>query len=913
MRHTSFVYVLALTLISATVVAQNNSEQKDKVITVGYGVQHKSDINGAISSVDADDLKSLSTTDVTAALQGKAAGIHISNISGMPGASGQISIRGYASLQGNLGPLLIVDGLKVDNLHYLDPSMIQSVEFLKDAASAAIYGAESGNGVVLITTKTGRGRNGLPQIAYSFKAINQSLGKAPGIFGAKEWIKYKEMSGFDIKNLCTLFGVDYNNPQETNWVNEVFGNSLATQHSLTIQYSNDKLHTYLSGNYVINDGIVRGKKDKYKHLSGQLNVDYQLFKWGKIGINMNADDWTIHPVLHQDAYHSMFTPMLLLDPLTPVYWSSPDQFTEEMKAKYNENPAMIPIAPNGKYYATSQFAQDENGNPLFQRDHYNYTVDGWGVRGTAFLELRPIEELVITSRFSHRNVHGKSRNYSEPYYLNSQTQSTDYSLLKRVNESQYYQFENFANYNQTFFDKHNVGGMIGMSYTKSHSDGGSALAISSNDKTISVDTQGRFTSLSYFGRLLYVFDNRYSAQFSYRSDAFSSSKPQMDRRWGNFPSASLGWTFSNERFIKDNISTDILSFLKFRASWGRNANVCHPYFPKLNWETSEQLDFGLDMRFLKNRLAVNFDYYNKETEDLHFTYTTASDVYFNAAIASNIGGVNNSGVEVELAWHDNIGNLAYSASGNFSTLKNKVTHLPDFELITSSVGGISNQMVTTAFKEGHSMWYFHAYDYAGVNKETGAALFRNANGDIVSSSELTPNDMKDVGNALPKYIFGLTFNLAYKNFDFTLFGAGVAGNKIFNALYRVDSPLRNSLKYYMDNAWSSENRNASMPHPTNVATDYRFWSSSAAMFDGSYFKIKQIQLGYTLPENITKKVFVREFRLFVSLDDFFTFTSYPGMDPETATSGVAGTPGSGFDIGNYPTMKKMTLGASIAF
>lgn len=941
----------------------------DEVVVIGYGVQRKSDLTGAVASVNSDDIKNLSTVDAGAALQGKAAGVQILNTSGAPGSGASIRIRGYSSNSDKLGPLLIVDGLKVDNIQYLDPSMIESMEVLKDAASAAIYGAQAGNGVVLITTKTGNSSNGRPKITYSFKAINQSLGKTPEIFGAKDWIKYKELSGYDMKTLCESNGVDYDNPQETDWVKEVFGNSWATQHSVTFQDGNDKGHFFTSINYIDNDGIVRGKKDTYTRLTGQLNADYQLYKWIKVGTNTSIEKWSTRNISHQSAYNSMLAPALLLDPLTPVYWDSVDDFTTDMKEQYNKNPASILVAPNGKYYATSKFQMDDNGNPLLQRDRRNAKSSGFTVRGTAFVDLTPIDGLVMTSRFSYRIAQTNNHDNSEPYYMNGQAKVTDYSISASANNNHYYQWENFANFNKTLFDKHNIGAMIGMSYTEYRSDDVSASATGTGGNKILSGDAGNFkylnyvnsaetttksignlpglaTSLSYFGRFLYTFDNRYSLQFNYRADAFDTSKLPADKRWGKFPSVAVGWNISNEKFIKDNISSDVLSFLKFRASWGRNGNINvlnnYPYIspisynaswyqygdnpaqnygsypsglanPNLKWETSEQLDLGLDMRFLNDRLTVSLDYYNKNTKDLLVSINPVPEVYTNTTTV-NAGKVNNKGFEFELTWRDHIGDLGYSINANFSTLKNKVTYLyDDLARITSNQGGVdgTNNMVHTAFEEGHSVWYFRAFDYAGVDKETGAAQFRNNKGEIVSSSELSEEDMTDIGSAIPKFTYGLTINLDYKGFDFTAFGTGVAGNKIFNILYRADTPMRNSLKYYMDNAWSINNKNASMPAVENVAHDRYFWSSSASMFNGSYFKIKQIQLGYTLPKKLTQKVAVKELRFFVSLDDFFTFSKYPGMDPETATTSRNG--GGGFDIGTYPTMKKCSFGASFSF
>lgn len=948
---------------------KEDSELLDEVVVVGYGVQRKSDLTGAVSSVNSDDIKNLTTSDAAAALQGKAAGIQILNTSGAPGSGAQIRIRGYSSNSEELGPLLIVDGLKVDNIQYLDPSMIESMEVLKDAASAAIYGAQAGNGVVLITTKTGSSQNGRPKITYAFKAINQRLGKTPEIFGAKDWIKYKEMSGFDMKTLCEDYGVDYDNPQETDWVNEVFGSSWATQHSVTFQDGNDKGHFFTSLNYIENDGIVRGKKDTYSRLTGQLNADYQLYKWIKVGTNTSIEKWSTRDIAHQSAYGSMLAPTLLLDPLTPVYWDSVDDFSTDMKEQYAKDPSTILIAPNGKYYATSKFQRDDNGNPLLQRDRRNVKNSGFNIRGTAFADFTPIDGLVMTSRLSYRISQRNNHEYSEPFYMNGQAKATDYAIQARAYNNYYYQWENFVNYNKTLFGKHNVGAMVGMSYTEYRTDNVLASAAGTGgNKILSGDADnfkyldyvnsastttksignlpGASTSLSYFGRVLYTYDNRYSLQFNYRADAFDTSKLPADKRWGKFPSLSAGWTISNEQFFKDNLISHVVSFMKIRASWGRNGNINvlknYPYTspisynaawyqygdnpdlhygshpsglanPNLKWETSEQLDLGLDMRFFRNRLTVGIDYYNKDTKDLLVEINPTAEVFTNKTTV-NAGEINNRGFEFELGWKDRIGDLGYSINGNLSTLRNKVTYLYDnITRITSNTGGVdgTNNKVSTAFEEGHSIWYFRAFDYVGVDKETGVPLFRNRDGETVLSSELSDDDMTDIGSAIPKITYGLTINLDYKGFDFSIFGTGVAGNKIFNILYRADTPLRNSLKYYMDNAWTVDNKNASMPAADKVVNDKNFWSSSASLFSGSYFKIKQIQLGYTLPKKITQKAAVKNLRFFVSLDDFFTFSSYPGMDPETATTSRNG--GAGFDIGTYPTMKKCTFGASISF
>ncbi|MCM1504521.1 MAG: TonB-dependent receptor [Muribaculum sp.] len=964
---TQDVSVGAKTQVS--IVMQEDNLELDEVVVVGYGTQKKSDLTGSVSSISADDIKGLATTDAAAALQGKASGVQILNTSGAPGSGANIRIRGYSSNSGELGPLLIVDGLKVDNIQYLDPSMIESMEVLKDAASAAIYGAQAGNGVILITTKNGAVRDGQPKVIYSFKAMRQSLGKTPEIFGAKDWIRYKEMSGYDMKTLCEQNGVNYDNPAETNWIDEVFEPSWSTQHSVILQDGNEKGNFFTSINYVDNDGIVVGKKDTYSRLTAQLNAEYKIYNWIKVGTNTSIERWRTRTLPYSSSYNSMMAPALMLDPLTPVYWDKTSEFTTDMMTHYQQNPDLILMAPNGKYYATSKFANDDNGNPLLQIARRNARNSGFTVRGTGFVDLMPFKTFILTSRFSYRIAQSNSHNYSEPYYVNGQAKADDYEISASANNSYYYQWENFANYNETF-GKHKVGAMIGMSYTQYKSDNVSASAKGNNGEEILKGSGSGFqyldyvladgptksignvvntsTSLSYFGRVMYAYDNRYNIQFNFRADAFDTSKLPAKKRWGKFPSVSAGWTISNESFVREHINPETLSLLKVRASWGRNGNINvlsgYPYGapisynsawyqygddptlhygsypsrmanPNLRWETSEQVDFGIDARFFNGRLSVGVDYYNKDTKDLLVSITPIPEVYANGNVTVNAGKVNNRGVELELGWRDRIGDLSYSVTGNLSTLRNRVTYLYDQieRLSTATCGGDgSYNKVYSAFEEGHSIWYFRAFDYAGVDKETGAPLFRKPDGTIVGSTELNDDDMVDIGSSIPTLTYGLTINLAYKGFDFSVFGTGVAGNKIYNLLYRQDTPMRNSLKYYMDNAWTATNHSGSMPDPKQVVTDKNFWSSSASMFSGAYFKIKQIQLGYTVPKNLTRKAFVKDLRFFVSLDDFFTFTKYPGMDPETATTS-SGSGSSGYDKGSYPTMKKVTFGATIGF
>jgi TonB-linked SusC/RagA family outer membrane protein len=456
----------------------------------------------------------------------------------------------------------------------------------------------------------------------------------------------------------------------------------------------------------------------------------------------------------------------------------------------------------------------------------------------------------------------------------------------------------------------------------------------SGTKGIGGGTPSQSSQISYFGRLTYSYDNRYSLQTNFRADAFDSSKLSPKNRWGYFPSVSAGWTISNESFIKDNIGKDVLSFLKIRGSWGINGNISvlsgYPYStsisynsksyqfgtdeiltlgsqpdglsnPNLTWETSVQLDLGLDLRMFNNRLTLGVDWYNKNTEGLLVNISPVAEVGISSTTV-NAGSVNNTGWEFELGWQDNIGDFHYSINGNFSTLKNKVTYLEP------SVGhqkgsSFGNMKFSTWFEEGYPVWYFRGYQYAGINAENGKADFYAADGSLTQAP--VDADMGYMGCALPPITFGLTLHMDWKGLDFTLFGTGAAGHQLMPCVYRVDHMNINALTYFYYESGKS------IPKIENMWDSKEFWSSSAVVFNGDFFKIKQIQLGYTLPKKWLNKIFINDLRVFASMDDWFVITKYPGFDPETASTGSS--TGMGLDKGSYPNAKKLMFGVNLTF
>ena len=944
-----------------TVTLEDDTEMLEETVVIGYGVQRKSDLTGSVASVRETDLADRSTSDAAAALQGKAAGVQIFNASGAPGKGSDIRVRGLSSNGASgLGPLLIVDGLKVDNIQYLDPSMIESMEILKDAASAAIYGAQAGNGVVLITTKSGsaaKGRDG--NIFYNYKLTLNMLGKKAEVMNAAQYLDWNEQAGNFTRESLIAEG-KWDGKTETDWTAAVFGTGVTHNHTIGAQGSNDRGSYYVSLNYSDQNGMVAGDKDFYKRLTAQINADYKIKKWFQVGTNTSIERYKSQALSEHSEYSNgengtSLLGALIIDPLTPVYYTSESQLPQGMKDAIAAGKMVYRPADHPDWwYATSQIQEGDGGNPLVFRDRNQNKSEGWNIRGTLFANFTPIKELVITSRLGYRIAQSYSSNYLEPYYLNFKLNYNNYAVTASSSQNYYYQWENFANFNKNF-GKHALGVMAGMSYTFSDRVGvGVRLegtdplkGYAENFRYISQDNGSgtktfsgtsdptQSTQISYFGRLTYSYDNRYSLQANFRADAFDSSKLSLQNRWGYFPSVSVGWTISNERFIKDNVSKDVLNLLKIRASWGVNGNIAvlgnYSYSsdvsyngkqyqwdpssntissgsiadvlanPELTWETSKQLDLGLDARLLNNRLTFGVDWYNKITDGLLMSVKPVFEVGAGAAPV-NAGTIQNTGLEFELGWQDTVGDFHYSINANFSTNKNLVTYMTKKGSDRLTGASFSNFKSGTAFEEGYPVWYLRGFDYAGVTAD-GKAQFYDKNGDLTTAP--AADDMICMGSGLPTYNYGITVRLDWKGLDFTLFGTGAGGNVIAPCIFRTEHPMINSLAYFYENAGKT------LPSIKDMNTNVDFWSSTANLFKGDYFKIKQIQLGYTLPKNICQKVLLSSLRVYVSLDDFFTFTQYPGFDPETASTGDYR--GMGLDKGSYPNSKKVLFGVNIMF
>ena len=942
------------------VVLHEDSEVLDDVVVVGYGVQKKSSVTGAISSVKAGDIENRAITSATAALQGKTPGINVIQAN-KPGESPTIRVRGFSS-NSDASPLYVVDGIRLDDISGIDPNDIQSMEILKDAASAAIYGAQAGNGVVLITTKKGKASaNKWGTISFSYQLSLQSLAVKPQLLNASEYIQYEsERLGMSVAEYtASAKEKGWDGKTDTDWYDAAFESSPMHKYSLSVQNATDKGSYYAAINYVYNDGIIKGSRDTYQRFTGKINADHKITSWLQVGTtNQFEKNKTQSVVTNVTGYSgNVITSVMHMDPLTrPTY--APDELIPVMQNALASGFTLLTDG-DGNYYGVSDFSDDQH-NPLILINQDETPTYGWNATGSAYANITPFEGFTFTSRFGYKLAASNSKVYNHKYYGYSTRSNNKISTSAQTDMTTYTQWENFVNYNKTIAQRHDISAMAGMSFSKniydytkgslSDSKGDAVLVddaygfidldngIQSSDGKQVAGGQTVNTSTSYYGRMGYTYDNKYMLQLTFRADAYDLSKLPRDHRWGYFPAVSAGWTVTRESWMQSAQSW--LNDLKVRGSWGQNGSISalqayqysanigtgHPVafynngtstlvssaYPltmgnnDLTWETSEQLDFGVDARLLGDRLTFSFDWYQKKTKDLLVDGVILSLEQGGTPSPINAGNVENKGIELELGWQDHIGDFKYGIRGNLATLSNKVTYL--HPSITRINGATCYNKLRTVFETGHNVWHYYGYVFDYID-EQGYPQFKDMNGDGIVSDD----DKTDIGSAIPDFTYGLTLTASWKGLDLCVFGTGSYGNQVYCNYGREDGqPSFNKVKeLFYDGRWTEGMAagQASKPRASASQTS-EYLGSSAMVYDASFFKIKQIQLGYTLPKQILSKVHAQNCRIYCSLDDFFTLTSYPGFDPE-----AAGGTGSamGIDNGVYPSSRKVTFGINLSF
>lgn len=692
----------------------------DELIVVGYGVQKKSSLTGAVSSVKSEDMEARTITRPEQALQGKTAGVQVLSASARPGASPSVRIRGVSS-NGSSDPLYVVDGRIAGNIGGIDPNDIESMEVLKDGASAAIYGAAAGNGVILITTKKGRG---VGKINYNFQHTSQSLSRVPEVMNARQYKDYFIESGKIAEGAFDLY---WDGKTDTKWTDVAFEKSSMVRHNLTFQGGSEGRSFYLSLSNLKDDGMVVGDSDTFERITGMINTSWKIKPWLEVGTNNQIDHYKVQSVAEGSEYGSLLLSVLQLDPMTrPLY--PIDNLPQHMANVYAQHKNMLGDE-NGNLYGISPFTGNAEAiNPLAMRDRSFTQNRGYSINGTTYLNLSPINHLTLTSRLGYRLSSSSSYGVGHDYYYHGTAKQDYIQVNASDNSPTYWQWENFVNYIREF-GKHSATLMLGTSYSENRNFGISgnkkgddqnlgflqddplfwyfAYATSDAAKDVSGGEANYTRKLAYFGRLNYDYEGRYLAQASLRADAADLSVLPKGKRWGYFPALSVGWVTSQEAFMQD--TQDWLTHLKFRASWGQNGSTAslggyrwnvsigstghlavgdnnnfyyvNGYSPsatgndQLKWETSEQTNIGVDARLFKNRLSLSADYFNKETKDLIVSGIKASTVVGNTFSPVNAGNITNRGFELEVGWQDRIGNFSYGIRGNIATLKNKVTYI----------------------------------------------------------------------------------------------------------------------------------------------------------------------------------------------------------------------------------------------
>lgn len=946
----------------------------DEVVVIGYGVQKKKLVTGATVQVSGDDLQKQSTTNAMQALQGKTPGVQITSTSGQPGEGIKVTVRGLGTI-GNSGPLYIVDGVATDNINYLNNSDIESIDILKDAASAAIYGSRAANGVVLVTTK--QGKSGNSRVTFDAYYGIQNAPKIIELCNSKEYaiLMNEQIRNDDPKN--TVFPYDVSKiTTNTDWLDKMIVKNAVTQnYSIGVTGGSDKSTYSLALGYTGQQGIVGGKDlSNYDRYSARINSEHQLYAdILKVGQHLNFTYVNNNGVAVGGVYNNALRGAFNTSPLLPMY---------DANGNYENSNRKVSVlnTTTNKLEDVNVYAFNTQANPYASMVYNNQTKrNSQKLIGDIYAELKPIKNLTLRTSFGIDYAANESRQYTPIYALSLYDFTTSSKISQYMFKGITWTWDNTADYSFELND-HKFDFMVGTSalnYTADELNGANTNAIFSDvehayliNATSKDGANHTITGKpyedklqSYFGRIQYNYKETYMFNGTIRADG--SSKFAAGNRWGYFPSVSTGWVMSNEAFMES--TQQFMDFLKLRASWGQNGNQAIDAFqyvspitftntyygfgtseasqanspaagsypsrsanPNLKWETSEQLDFGIDARFLKSKLGVVFDLYNKTTKDwlikAPVLLTTGADAPF-----INGGNVTNKGIELGLNYNDNIGEFHYSVSANGAYNKNEVTEVPTKDGI---IHGSTNSLYNNAeefyrAESGHPIGYFWGWKTAGIFQTTAeVSNYKSSKGTVIQPNAL-PGDVKyvdingdgvidtkdktDLGNPNPDVTLGLNFSCDYKGFDFAVQTNGVFGNKIVQSYRNQGDPYANYTKEIFDNRWHGAGTSNTYPRVNSSNINWQF--SDLYVKNGDFVRISNVTLGYNFSK-WAKKNFVQQLRVYASVQNLYTFTQYKGMDPEVGygiDNGNQDKFSSGIDVGYYPRPRTYLIGVNVIF
>ena len=982
------------------IVMKEDDKTLSEVVVIGYGVQKKSVVTAAIAKVSSDDLEGKAPVRVDNALKGLAAGVNVTSSSGQPGAAPRVRVRGTGTIN-NSDPLYIVDGMPIEGgIDFLNPSDIESIEVLKDAASGAIYGARAANGVVLVTTK--KGKLGKTSINYNFSQGWQTAWRRRDVTSATDYAIMQNELRLN-GGQAPLYADPYNlmdtngNPIKgfgTDWQDLVFNDNAPVQnHEVSVSGASEKLNYYLSLGYYDQEGIVGGNygQSNYQRLSLRSNNIYNVYDATAERNFLNKLDVTVNlaytrvkstGISENSEWGSVLGSALYMSPIiAPTVTNK--ELADEMHAKYEETQGYeLQRDAAGNYYTIpgtfGSYAEMNNPLALLNMN----PSKNWSHKFVPkfSFDLQLWDNLKYHFNYSvDLSFWGNSAATLSKYYHSGNAKGEHTSASMSWNKGCNWQVENTLTYDKQF-GKHTIGVVLGQSAMKNKSDYVGAerwniinlekpyMSYTNANVIYEVDADGKLIGTPYaeyngwggpnvehrlsslFGRISYNYDEKYMLQATVRRDGSSRFGPE--NKYGTFPSVSVGWNIMNEKFMEQ--TQDWLSNLKFRASWGKNGSDNIDNFlytvenvmgnnvlfgnpaikqigskasttanPSIKWEESEQTDFGLDFGFFNQALTFTVDYYIKKTNGMLMTMPIPSYVGESKPVG-NVGDMENKGVEFELGYKWNISDARFAVKANATYTKNTLKNLGnesgfiDYDGVQGFTGGS-----LARGSNGMPFPYFFGYktngvfqNYAEVNAYTNAdggliqpaarpgdTRFVDVNGDGV----ITSDDRTKIGKGTPDWNFGLNFNADWQGFDFNMFLQGVAGADIFDATYRTDVTAGN-YPTYMLNRWTGEG--TSNKYPILRAGDNTNWQvSDLYIVDGSYLRLKNISLGYTLPRNLTRQISIERLRFFVMAENLVTWTKYWGFDPEISSGGKS----LGIDKGVYPQARIWTVGLNLTF
>lgn len=962
------------------VILENDSELLEEVVVMGYGTQKKKLVTGSTVNVTSDKIAAVNAVDAFGALQSQAAGLSIVSNSGQPGESYKVIIRGISTTD-NTDPLYVVDGVPDVPITDISPNDIESIDVLKDGASSAIYGSRAANGVIMITTK--KGKSGKISVTYDgYYGIQNPNTNGVTPLDAAQYMeiinKAYDIQGTEGYDFAALIPKQYAQIKNgtwkgTNWFKESINkNAPITNHSVTISGGNEVSRFALGFTYFGQEGTIGyPAKPEYDRTTVRLNSDHVLLRKGnenlvRFGENIIVSLSDKSGVAIGNNYNNSIRDLLIATPLLPLY---------------NED---------GDYYVYKDMqADDWNFNQDFKNplaalayDHGNNQNRGLRINSNFFLEIKPIKYLTFKSSFGWKFYQTDYRRYIPAYELSANNSKPNDEVTQRQSNGRSITLENTLNYVRSF-GNHNFDILVGQSLERDvygsslgvvnenslfpnsfkHAYIDNANVVSAANTSISGAPMNQNRLLSFFGRINYNYNETYLLSLILRVDG--SSNFARGHRQGIFPSVSAGWVVSNEEFMKS--TSDWLSFLKIRGSFGRNGNcrikpfqylsiveLTNPYYfsdkntpskgsypsiipnSDISWETSQQLNFGLDARFFKSRLGLIFDWYRKETLD--WLVDAPVKKYLGAdPSAINGGDVRNSGIEFVLSWNDMASkDFSYGASLSFAYNKNEVTRIANSDGIIHGPLNVIAQNTDELFRVqvGYPIGYFWGYKTDGViqnDADLQNYIKANCGGDPANSLQgngLQAGDLKFVdnnhdgvvniedktmiGDPHPDINIGLNLNMAYKGFDISISGYGAFGQQIAKS-YRhfSNKPDENYTTDVFTKYWTGPGSTNRYPRfsdgkNTNMSEVSQLW-----LEDGDYFKFSTITLGYDL-KRVAKFLPVSRCRVYVSAQNMVTITKYTGMDPEVGFgNGVSWA--SGIDVGNYPGANSWLFGLNITF